>query len=98
MASRPSGGLISLGGVEEFCLLTEYADGQPYALDLDRVRDTGGLTDLDVARADALCDYLVDVHAERGTDPRLYIRRNRELVGDGECIMGLADSYPRIRF
>ena len=98
VASSPSGGLISLGGVEEFCLLTEYAEGQPYALDLERLRDTGRLTDLDVARADALCDYLVEIHAERGTesgnDPRLYVRRNRELVGDGECIMGLADSYP----
>ena len=95
---QSSGGLISLGGVEEFCLLTEYAEGQPYALDLERLRDTGRLTDLDVARADALCDYLVEIHAERGPEPRndahLYIRRNRELVGDGECIMGLADSYP----
>jgi len=88
------GGLISLGGVEEFCLLTEYAEGQPYALDLDQVRDTGMLTELDCVRAGALCDYLVEVHAERGSDQRLYIRRNRELVGDGECIMGLVDSYP----
>jgi Phosphotransferase enzyme family len=87
-------GLISLGGVEEFCLLTEYAEGQLYALDLDRVRDTGRLTDLDMARPDALCDYLVEIHAEPGSDPRLYVRRNRELVGDGECIMGMADSYP----
>jgi hypothetical protein len=88
------GGLISLGSVEEFCLLTEYAEGQPYALDLEKLRESGRLTDLDVARADALCDYLVEIHAERGSDPRLYVRRNRELVGDGECIMGLADSYP----
>jgi hypothetical protein len=92
------GGIISLGNVEEFCLLTEYAEGQPYALDLDRVRDTGGLTALDLVRADALCDYLVEIHSERGPEPRsdaqLYLRRNRELVGDGECIMGLSDSYP----
>jgi len=92
------GGVISLGGVEEFCLLTEYADGQPYALDLEKLRDSGRLTELDVARADALCDYLVEIHAERGSGPGndagLYLRRNRELVGDGECIMGLADSYP----
>jgi hypothetical protein len=91
---QPDGGLISLGQVEEFCLLTEYAEGQPYASDLERLRHTGGLKQLDVARADALCDYLVEIHAEPGSDPRLYIRRNRELVGDGECIMGLADSYP----
>lgn len=88
------GGLISLGGIEEFCLLTEYADGEPYALDLERLCDSGRLTDLDVARCEALCDYLVEIHAEPGSDPRLYVRRNRELVGDGECIMGLADSYP----
>jgi hypothetical protein len=91
---QSGGGLISLGRIEELCLLTEYAEGQPYALDLERVRDTGGLTDLDVARADALCDYLVEIHAERGSDPSLYVRRTRELVGDGECIMGLVDSYP----
>jgi hypothetical protein len=89
-----SGGLISLAGVEELCLLTEYAEGQPYALDLQRLRDSGRLNDLDVPRADALCDYLVQIHAEHGGDPRLYVRRNRELVGDGECIMGLSDSYP----
>jgi len=99
---QSGGGLISLGGVEEFCLLTEYAEGQPYALDVERLRDSGRLTDVDVARADALCDYLVEIHAKWGPesdsasdrDARLYIRRNRELVGDGECIMGLADSYP----
>jgi len=88
------GGLVPLGGVEEFCLLTEYADGLPYALDLEKLRETGRFTDLDAARAAALCDYLVEIHAARGSDARLYLRRNRELVGDGECIMGLADSYP----
>ncbi len=91
---QPDGGVISLGEVEEFCLLTEYAAGEPYALDLERLRHTGRLSEVDVARADALCDYLVEIHAQRGSNPNLYIRRNRELVGDGECIMGLVDSYP----
>jgi aminoglycoside phosphotransferase (APT) family kinase protein len=43
---------------------------------------------------DALCNYLVDIHRVQGPDPGLYIRRIRELVGHGECIMGLTDSYP----
>jgi len=90
-----SGDLISVGQVEEFCLLTEYADGASYALDLERLRDTGDLIDQDLARADALCDYLVEIHQAHGTDPGLYVRRLRELVGDGECVMGLADSYPQ---
>ena len=92
---RPDGSLVSLGAVEEFCLLTEYAEGESYALDLERIRDTGALTGLDRLRAGALCDYLVEIHRVRGHNPGLYIRRNRELVGHGECIMGLADSYPQ---
>jgi hypothetical protein len=80
--------------VEEFCLLTEYLEGESYSHDLERIRDTGAVTDLDLARVDALCDYLVEIHKLPGSDPGLYVRRIRELVGDGECIMGIADSYP----
>lgn len=88
------GKIISLGNVEEFCLLTEYVEGETYSHDLERVRDSGVVTGFELARADALCDYLVEIHKLRGTDSRLYVRRIRELVGDGECIMGIADSYP----
>ncbi len=101
---EPDGGLISVGKVEEFCLLTDYVEGQSYSKDLERIRDTGVLTELDLARADALCDYLVEIHKVRGTEVHgtgmrgteagLYVRRIRELVGDGECIMGITDSYP----
>jgi aminoglycoside phosphotransferase (APT) family kinase protein len=52
------------------------------------------LTELDLARVDALCDYLLEIHRVKSDQLGLYIRRNRELVGGGECIMGLADSYP----
>ena len=88
------GDLISLGGVEELFLLTEYAAGTGYYLDLARLQAGGELQDLDLARADALCDYLAAIHQIPGPDPGLYIRRIRELVGHGECIMGLTDSYP----
>ncbi len=92
---QPDGGLLSLGKVEEFCLVTDYVEGQSYAHDLERIRATGEVNALDLARADALCDYLVEIHQAPGTDPGLYVRRMRELVGGGECIMGLADSYPQ---
>jgi Phosphotransferase enzyme family len=88
------GKLISIGNLEEFCLLTEYVDGESYARDLERIRDSGELRSVDRERADALCDYLVEIHGVRGSDPGSYLRRIRELVGDGECIMGVADSYP----
>jgi streptomycin 6-kinase len=89
-----NGNLLSLGGVDELFLLTEYVEGNGYFLDLARLQDRGELTDLDLARTDALCNYLVQIHKVKGPDPGLYIRRIRELVGHGECIMGLTDSYP----
>jgi hypothetical protein len=90
---HPNGRLISIGDVEEFCLLTEYSEGESYAHDLERLRDNDALTELDLARVDALCDYLVEIHKVPGTDEGLYVRRIRELVGHGECIMGVTDSY-----
>jgi len=36
---------------------------------------------------------LVEIHQKRASDLGLYLRRVRELVGHGECIMGLTDSY-----
>jgi len=83
----------SLGAAEEFFLLTEYSEGAVYYLDLECVAKSGALTELDVARADALCDYLVDIHSVPGPDGELYTRRIRKLVGHGECIMGIADSF-----
>ncbi|HLH41677.1 MAG TPA: aminoglycoside phosphotransferase family protein [Bryobacteraceae bacterium] len=91
---KHGGAVVPLGDVEEFALLTRYAEGENYARDLDRLLQTGKLTDLDVSRADALCDYLAEIHRVRGTDPGLYVRRIRELIGHGQCIMGLIDSYP----
>jgi hypothetical protein len=91
---QPGGEMLSVGNAGEFCLLTEYVEGESYSHDLERIRETGASADSDFARAAALCDYLVDIHKTPGEDPELYVRRIRELVGSGECIMGIADSYP----
>jgi streptomycin 6-kinase len=90
--------LISLGKVDELCLLTEYAEGEGYFRDLEKMRENGAASALDFARADALCDYLAEIHRTPVNDVALYTRRIRELVGHGECIMGLTDSYPPYPF
>ncbi len=87
------GKLKSAGDAEEYFLLMEEVEGVEYFLDLERIR-TGGATELDIARASALSGYLADIHARKHDNRELYVRRIRDLVGHGECIMGLMDSYP----
>ena len=93
-AVRASGELVPLGNAEELFMLAEFVEGREYADDLIRLRAGGDLTSLDRERSAALCDYLVDVHRVKRAEPELYRRRVRELVGHGECIFGVADSYP----
>ena len=89
-----SGEIISTGRAEEFFLLTEFVQGEGYFKDLDRIRRTGIATKEDFNRVLALSDYLVGIHGEKCVSPGLYIRRIRDLLGHGECIMGLIDNYP----
>jgi hypothetical protein len=93
-ALSTKGRAVSLGDAEEFFILTEYAEGNCYVDDLFRIRDGGSMAPLDIARSEALCDYLVEIHRVRSPEAGLYVRRIRELVGHSECVMGLTDSYP----
>ena len=86
--------LRSLGDCCEFFLLTEFAEGQLYHVDLDRIRLSGGMLDLDEERCVALAEYLGEIHSVKHSEPGLYYRRIRDLVGHGEGIFGLTDSYP----
>ncbi len=99
--------MISLGAGDEFFLLTPYAEGSPYAVDLQRLRDGQPLGTQDIDRARRLADYLVQIHAVKYHEPpqddpspneeqraTLYRRRIRDMVGSGEGILGLTDNYP----
>ncbi len=89
-----TGKIISTGRAEEFFLLTEFVHGDGYFKDLERIRDTGTASRADFERTRALSDYLVEIHAEKQDSPGLYTRRIRDLLGHGECIMGIIDNYP----
>jgi hypothetical protein len=91
---QSDGRLASLSGADEFFLLTDYVSGTLYATDLQRLRDSGRLTERDLRRAAALAQYLAEIHAVKRDDPALYRRAVRDLVGSGEGIFGLSDSYP----
>jgi hypothetical protein len=78
----------------KFFLLTKWADGSSYDDDLARMARIGRLSLRDQKRGQALMHYLVSIHGTKRRQPDLYRRRVRELIGHGECIMGLTDSYP----
>lgn len=87
------GRLVSTGEAKEYFLLMEKVEGKEYFFDLERVKEEGA-SDLDFQRVTALADYLADIHSVKKDCAPLYLRKIREIVGDGECIFGILDDYP----
>jgi phosphotransferase family enzyme len=92
-AVGPSG-FVSLRDAGELYLVTEWADGEPYADDLRRIARDGHLGPDDLARCKALACYLVELHRRRAGTAAQYRRATRDLVGGGEGIFGMLDGYP----
>jgi aminoglycoside phosphotransferase (APT) family kinase protein len=86
--------LFSIAEAREFFVLNEWTDGASYHADLERLMKGRALRKLDRQRTVTLARYLAQIHAKKRRDADLYKRRLRELIGHGECIMGLTDSYP----
>lgn len=90
----PSGDLASVAGYLDAFQLVEFSEGTEYRRDLERMAREHRLAAGDLERVDALAAYLAAIHQERHDAPHLYHRRIRDLVGHGECIMGVLDGYP----
>ena len=88
------GKIESIKRADELLLVTAYRPGLPYAEDLMRIRDEGNVRPLDITRVEALACYLATIHQVKHEEPMLWRRRLRDLIGHGEGIMGLTDSYP----
>jgi hypothetical protein len=94
--ARGDSSLISLGVAGEFFVLRPKVEGVEYFRDLDRLTTEGKLESHDVPRTRALAEYLVSIHKvkPKQREIELYARKIRDTLGHGECIFGLADSYP----
>ena len=93
--------LISLKDAREFYMIMEEAEGESYFEDLDAILKRGSLSELDMERAKRLALFLYDIHRLRYDGDAaqvLYRRRIRDLIGHGECIMGIIDAYGRTEF
>jgi len=91
---RAGGEMVSAADAVDFFQLVEKAEGRLYWLDLDRLL-AHPPEPLDTQRVQALARFLAGVHATKRDEPTLYARCIRELIGHGECAMGILDSYPR---
>lgn len=90
------GTLKSVGDYDEFFILIEEARGEEYIHDMENIKERGELSSTDRERVRLLSDYLVNIHSAKKNAPTLYTRRIRDLIGHGECVMGVIDScFPR---
>jgi hypothetical protein len=100
---RDDGELVSLEHTSEPYLLTSWASGELYADELRRIATAGAATQREVAHAERLAQVLLDIHGAPGSHAGAYTRAIRDLLGHGEGIFGLVDSYedralgPRLR-
>ena len=93
--------LISVKDAREFYIFMDEAKGESYFKDLDAILKRGYLKELDIERAKMLAHFLAEIHAHKysGEEAKtLYRRRIRDLIGHGECIMGIIDSYDPVDF
>ena len=87
------GEALSVADAEEFFVITGFVEGREYQIDLGRIARTRKLEPIDTARANVLVKYLVEIHKRKKRDAGLYRRALRDLIGHGECIMGVVDTY-----
>jgi hypothetical protein len=93
--------LVSLNEAQEFYIFMQEAEGHSYFSDLNAILERGSLLPLDQERARMLASYLAQIHADKYTEKdakTLYRRRIRDLIGHGECIMGMVDAYDGEKF
>jgi len=91
---RADGSLVSLADTGEPYLLTTWSTGALYADELRRIAKSGTASEQDIAHADRLAQLLLEIHSAPGSHAGAYTRAIRDLLGHGEGIFGLVDSYP----
>lgn len=93
--------LVSIRDAREFYIFMEEAEGRPYFEDLEEILQRGRLDQKDIQRVRMLADFLADIHSikyHREDADILYKRRIRDLIGHGECIMGIIDAFGPLEF
>jgi len=95
LSEMGDGSLKSISGGKEYYLLMERAGGESYFKDLDGFSTKERLDETDIERIKAMTAYLAGIHSVKKNSRPLYLRKIRDTVGHGECLMGVFDAYPQ---
>jgi hypothetical protein len=94
LSLNEKGELKSIGGGREYFLLMEKADGRSYFNDLREFSKKNDLDEIDVRKIKTMAGYLGRLHSLKKDSRTLYLRKIRDIIGHGECLMGVFDTYP----
>ncbi|NTU43230.1 MAG: phosphotransferase [Nitrospirales bacterium] len=94
LAVKADGTVISIGGGREYYFLMERVEGTDYFNDLRQLSAKKALEERDRAKIMAMSSYLAEIHSVKQTSRSLYWRKVRDIIGHGECLMGVFDTYP----
>lgn len=94
LSEMPDGSIKSIGGGKEYYLLMERVEGRDYFNDLREFSKKERLDPVDIEKIKAMTSYLADVHSVKRDSRSLYLRKIRDIIGHGECLMGVFDIYP----
>jgi len=96
VAVLKNGSLVSIGDAVEFIQLVEpltEEHGRPYVEYLLELSKRESLTYKDVDMCIKCVEYLSTLHSEKVSNRNLYVRHIRDLIGHGEMLMGVVDTY-----
>lgn len=94
LAEMEDGSIKSIGGGKEYYLLVEKVEGRDYFYDLRGFSKKEKLDSKDISKIKAMTSYLAEIHSVKKESRALYWRKIRDIIGHGECLMGVFDTYP----
>ncbi|MEK6692159.1 MAG: phosphotransferase [Nitrospirota bacterium] len=95
---KRDGSITSVEEGKDYFLLMEEAEGESYFRDLERMKKKNRLDSHDRKRIKAMVRYLSEIHSVKKRSRTLYLRKIRDTIGHGECLMGVHDSYRDVKF
>ncbi len=94
LSLQGDGSLRSIGGGREYYLLMERARGTSYFVDLEGFSKKAALDEPDKKKISLMAEYLKEIHSRKKDSKTLYLGKLRDIIGHGECLMGVFDTYP----